>query len=231
MQVCAYEGDTKGGKPHGRGKMRFPSGGEYDGGFMDSYRHGEGTYTHPNGYSYMGNWKKGKREGQGVEQWSSRQKYTGEFLNDFRHGQGTYEAVGGKKYTGSYQKGKAEGLGELRWADGRIYKGSFRNGLYHGYGVHTWPKGANGNIIKYVGKWREGAPCGSSGVYTRSNGSLCLGPVMPPPPQASTAQTIRASGAAQASDSFVFGSLLVTGAILTGIAGILASAAKSAPKK
>lgn len=231
MQECAFEGDTRGGKPHGSGKMRYPSGDEYDGDWMDSYQHGEGTYTHPNGYSYMGNWNKGKNEGQGVEQRPSGSKDTGEFLDDFRHGEGTHQKADGTIYTGSWLKGVFEGLGEVRSVDGRTYTGSFSNNLCHGYGVQTWPKGANGNIIKYVGEWCEGEPCGSDGVYTRCNGSLCLGPIMPSPPQASTAQTVGANGAAQLSKPFPRGLRLFTVPILILIAGILASAAKSAPKK
>ena len=247
MQGCVFEGDTKGGKPQGSGKMRYPSGDECDGGWMDSYQHGEGTHTCPDGYVYMGNWKRGKKEGQGIEQYPSGSKYTGEFLDDLKHGEGTYQAadgriytgswkkgkyeglgelrfVDGSIYTGSWQKGKYEGLGELRWVNGYTYKGSFRNGLRDGYGVQTWPKGAN--ITKYVGEWREGARCGSDGVYTRSDGSLCLGPIMRSPPQASTTQTVRASGVAQPSKPVTFVELLGTGAILLLILGTITSKAR-----
>lgn len=183
---------------------QLPNGSKYTGEFLDDLKHGEGTHQGADGGFYTGSWQKGLFEGLGEVRW----------VDDYGH-----------TYTGSWQKGKAEGYGEACWGDGRTYKGSFRNGLCHGYGVETWPKGAN-IIIKYVGEWREGEPCGSDGVYTRSDGSLFLGPIMPSPPQASTAQTVRASGAEQLSKPFLRELCIVIVPSLIVVAGVLALAPK-----
>ena len=44
-----YEGETKDGWYHGKGKFTFPNGVIYEGEFFKGQFHGEGTLTYPDG--------------------------------------------------------------------------------------------------------------------------------------------------------------------------------------
>ena len=59
-----YEGETKKGLAHGKGKA-FGESDSYEGEFRKGYPHGEGTYTWGNGNKYTGQFSKGKKDGKG----------------------------------------------------------------------------------------------------------------------------------------------------------------------
>lgn len=51
---------------HGKGKMEWPSGSVYIGGYDNGLKHGLGLLRWPDGSYYCGNWEKGRKHGTGV---------------------------------------------------------------------------------------------------------------------------------------------------------------------
>jgi hypothetical protein len=47
--------------------------------WKDGEKHGQGSYTYPDGGKYEGEWKVGKNHGQGTFTFSDGGKYVGEF--------------------------------------------------------------------------------------------------------------------------------------------------------
>ena len=72
-----YEGETKNGKEHGKGKLIWADGNSYDGDFRDGKCHGKGKLIWANGDSYDGEWENDKRHGFAVK--TIKGKRTNEF--------------------------------------------------------------------------------------------------------------------------------------------------------
>ena len=85
-----YEGDTKGGKKHGKGTFTYTNGDKYLGEWKDDKKHGKGTFTYTNGDKYIGEWKDDKKHGQGACTWPNGDAFVGEWKDDERNGQGTF---------------------------------------------------------------------------------------------------------------------------------------------
>ena len=60
-----YKGQTKKGKRHGVGIMKYSSGRQYEGHWENDYRTGEGFEYYSNGNTYRGLFAKGKAHGKG----------------------------------------------------------------------------------------------------------------------------------------------------------------------
>eukprot|EP00756_Hemistasia_phaeocysticola_P023471 Hpha_TRINITY_DN15896_c2_g13::TRINITY_DN15896_c2_g13_i1::g.191952::m.191952 len=125
---------------HGKGRMTYPDGNYYDGGWMDDMKHGEGVdmyfgaelrgtwknnkvwgyarKTFPDGRVVEGTYKNGKLDGHGESTWEDGTSFKGDHKDGKRHGLGTMVVLGddGKeryKYEGQFVKGKQEGSGEF----------------------------------------------------------------------------------------------------------------------
>ncbi|XP_060055877.1 MORN repeat-containing protein 1 isoform X5 [Erinaceus europaeus] len=121
-----YEGEWKGGKKHGHGKLLFKDGSYYEGEFV----HGEIT-------------------GEGCRYWaSSGNTYSGHFVLGEPQGHGMMKYKAGGYYEGELSHGMREGLGCLVDQDGQTYKGWFHNHRRHGRGQMTFQNGD-----KYEGDW------------------------------------------------------------------------------
>ena len=59
-----YEGETKNGKMHGKGIMRYAHGIFYEGEWKDGKRHGKGKMRFTNGEFCKGQWKNNKKHGR-----------------------------------------------------------------------------------------------------------------------------------------------------------------------
>jgi len=94
----SYTGDWAYGKRNGKGKLNIINGDVYDGDFVDSKRHGYGTYTFSKpikGMVYKGEWYESLRE---------RIEYLFR-VDDLRHGNGAAEWPDGTYFQGRWEAG------------------------------------------------------------------------------------------------------------------------------
>uniref|UniRef100_A0A8C8XG06 MORN repeat containing 1 n=1 Tax=Panthera leo TaxID=9689 RepID=A0A8C8XG06_PANLE len=172
-----YEGEWKGGKKHGRGKLLFKDGGYYEGEFTDGEITGEGcriwassgnTYsgqfvlgepqgrgvmTYRAGGCYEGELSHGVREGYGRLVDRDGQAYWGWFHDNQRHGQGHMVFRNGDEYEGDWVRDQRQGHGVLCCADGSTYEGQWHGDVFSGLGRMTLCSGA-----VYHGMWINGHP-------------------------------------------------------------------------
>ncbi|XDA81735.1 hypothetical protein R6Z07F_011666 [Ovis aries] len=172
-----YEGEWRGGKKHGRGKLLFKDGSYYEGDFVDGEITGEGcrhwtltgnTYTgqfvlgEPQGHGimkyqagghYEGELFRGLREGHGCLVDADGQVYWGSFHNNKRHGQGRMVFRNGDEYEGNWVQDQRQGHGMLRLVDGSTYEGQWHSGVFSGQGSMAHCSG-----VIYRGIWINGHP-------------------------------------------------------------------------
>ena len=122
----------------------------YEGGMYNNQRHGHGTLTHSDGYTFQGEFLKGLMNGYG--KWSHPR---GDYLEGFYslgqlNGQGS-RLVKGESYDGDFMNNLPHGYGVSRDAEGNTYEGDFELGVYHGYGTL---KQANGTVTS--GEFHKG---------------------------------------------------------------------------
>ncbi|XP_055984315.1 MORN repeat-containing protein 1 [Sorex fumeus] len=172
-----YEGEWKGGKKHGRGKLLFKDGSYYEGDFEageisgegrrhwaasgNTYSghfvlgepHGRGSITYRAGGWYEGEFRHGMREGLGLLQDSLGQLYRGSFHENRRHGRGHMAFQNGDSYEGDWVRDQQQGHGMLRCADGSVYQGQWYCGVLSGLGSLAHCSG-----LTYHGQWVNGHP-------------------------------------------------------------------------
>ncbi|XP_073937663.1 MORN repeat-containing protein 1 [Castor canadensis] len=172
-----YEGEWKGGKKHGHGKLLFKDGSYYEGEFVDGEitgqgcRHwawsgntycghfvlgepqGHGTMKYKAGGHYEGELSHGLREGQGVLVDVDGQVYQGSFHDNKRHGHGQMRFKNGDKYEGDWIQDQRQGHGVLCCADGSTYEGQWHSDVFSGLGSLTHCSG-----VTYCGMWINGHP-------------------------------------------------------------------------
>eukprot|EP00072_Mus_musculus_P074168 XP_017175931.1 PREDICTED: MORN repeat-containing protein 1 isoform X7 [Mus musculus] len=177
-----YEGEWKGGKKHGHGKLLFKDGSYYEGEFVDGEITGEGcqhwawsgnTYSgqfvlgEPQGHGvmkykaggrYEGELSQGLREGQGFLEDQDGQVYQGSFHDNKRHGRGQMIFKNGDKYEGDWVRDQRQGHGVLCCADGSTYKGQWHSDVFSGLGSLVHCSG-----VTYCGMFINGHPAGESG--------------------------------------------------------------------
>ncbi|XP_030661235.1 MORN repeat-containing protein 1 isoform X4 [Nomascus leucogenys] len=107
-----YEGEWKGGRKHGHGKLLFKDGSYYEGAFVD-----------------------GEIMGEGRRHWAwSGDTFSGQFVLGEPQGYGVMEYKAGGCYEGEVSHGMREGHGFLVDQDGQVYQGSFHDNKRHGHG-------------------------------------------------------------------------------------------------
>ncbi|XP_006885993.1 PREDICTED: MORN repeat-containing protein 1 [Elephantulus edwardii] len=172
-----YEGDWKGGKKHGHGKLLFKDGSYYEGEFVDGEITGEGcrhwalsenTYTgqfllgEPHGHGimqygagghYEGAFSHGIREGHGLLVDQAGQVYQGSFHNHKKHGHGQMIFKNGDQYEGNWVLDQRQGHGVLCCADGSTYEGQWHSDVFSGQGRMAHCSG-----VVYDGMWISGHP-------------------------------------------------------------------------
>lgn len=169
-----YEGETKRGIgrmaiaiAHGNGKMTWPNGDKYEGGFENGAPHGGGVYrSYANGETFTGNFAHGKRNGQGLLEWDdSLASLHAEWEDDRIDGPVLISTFSGF-YTGEWRgKGEPHGEGkDIDRHDENVYEGQYQRGLRHGKGKAVWSDGS-----EYIGEWRGGKQHGK-GTYTSADG-------------------------------------------------------------
>ena len=139
-----YEGDYKGGKPHGRG-----------------------VFVGDDGSRYVGEWREGKGHGQGTLTKANGDRYEGSFKADMPHGWGEAVAADGTRYTGEWSEGEHQGQGVVMDTDGGRYEGSLKAGKPHGRGVFTHPLEG-----RYDGEFRDGVRHGRAVFHPADGGGF-----------------------------------------------------------
>ncbi len=119
IKTHRYEGETAGGKRHGKGVMDYASGSRYEGNWVDDRAHGKGIYTLRNETRYQGEFSAGKMRGRGVKTWPSGARYEGAFVNGDRQGFGVFIGANNQRCEGTWQHDKMTGSGESWDADAK----------------------------------------------------------------------------------------------------------------
>ncbi len=142
-----YEGETKGGVPHGVGTL-YEWGAElYRGEFRDGAFHGEGTYYGlGGGVRYEGEFVDGTMQGRGkLYRADGSLWYDAEFADGAVHGAGTVYFPIGHRLEVTFLNGNPHGQGVYYYGDGTVrFRGSYRDGLRNGRGTSYY---ANGNVM------------------------------------------------------------------------------------
>jgi hypothetical protein len=160
-----FEGEWNHGKTKS-GKMTFPDGVTYEGGFKNDLRHGKGVVTLADKtVHYSGMWKDDVQHGFGIMIFDES-KYIGHFENGEIKGEGKFifdvatfigtwenSATGygsiyytnGDFYFGKWVDYKKEGDGYMVYADSSIYNGDWVDDKQHGIGFFL-----NGNKELFI---------------------------------------------------------------------------------
>jgi len=105
-----YEGQRNAdGKPHGYGKVTFPTGDVYQGNWENGWRSGHGRSTFASGDIYEGNWENSKFSGHGKFAYASGAIYEGNWENGKRNGQGKHTSASGVVQDGEWKDGNFKG--------------------------------------------------------------------------------------------------------------------------
>ncbi|XP_043341674.1 MORN repeat-containing protein 1 isoform X3 [Cervus canadensis] len=133
-----YEGEWRGGKKHGRGKLLFKDGSYYEGDFVDGEitgegcRHwaltGHGCLVDADGQVYLGSFHDNKRHGRGRMIFRNGDEYEGNWVRDQRQGHGMLRLVDGSTYEGQWHSDVFSGQGSMAHCSGVIYRGMWING-------------------------------------------------------------------------------------------------------
>jgi len=99
-----FDGQVRGGKANGLGKMWFPNGDRYDGTFADGLFGGSGTYWYASGARYDGGFANGLRGGSGTTVWPNGSRYSGGYVNNKPNGFGTVTTSNGTN-SGAWRDG------------------------------------------------------------------------------------------------------------------------------
>lgn len=143
-----YEGQVKDGTcRHGWGLLKYHSGNEYQGEWMDGAFHGQGRKRFANGDQFEGEWRQGKRNGPGKYWFANGHCYEGGYANDHCEGYGTFSTIDGDNYSGEWAAGRKHGKGVETLRCGRKFEGSWVHGRKHGEGTLTTQ---TGDVVKGV---------------------------------------------------------------------------------
>ena len=194
-----YVGETREGRPHGRGRMVWPDLTWYAGQWARGLPHGEGERVAADGACCEGQWRAGKLEGRGVKHEADGSVHEGQWAAGVPHGEGTLTLPNGSERSGVWVHGSLEGERgcyelERSWdgcewrslyrgrfvggqrcgagyerTDGGEYDGAWLDGRRHGVGRF---RARNGWV--YRGGWREGVRHGK-GVLTSPMGHRFIG--------------------------------------------------------
>ena len=162
-----YEGETRNGTIHGRGRAVY--GDWYEGEFANGAREGQGVFHFSDGSIYDGEWHKDKRHGKGIRVYASRARYEGDWYEDVISGNGRYYYENNDFYEGEFWEGLRDGNGVFHYSNGDIHSGEYHKGKIHGKGIYRWSNGS-----KYIGEYENGKRHGR-GIMCYSNGDQYKG--------------------------------------------------------
>ncbi|XP_030618292.1 ALS2 C-terminal-like protein isoform X8 [Delphinapterus leucas] len=142
---ATYEGEWYGGRPHGKGTLKWPDGRNHVGDFCQGLEHGFGIRLVPQASEdkfdcYKCHWREGSMCGYGICEYSTSEVYKGYFQEGLRHGFGVLESTPQTpqpcRYTGHWERGQRSGYGVQDDGDrGERYIGMWQADQRHGPGV------------------------------------------------------------------------------------------------
>lgn len=148
-------------------RQEFASGDVYEGEFVGSERHGQGTYTSRKGWVAVGQFAHDNIADGKVTFTESGSTYEGHFENGGLHGKGKatyYVKENGKyvydgTYEGDWVKAKREGKGKRVYYDGSVYEGDWVDDKRNGYGrvehyTDKWQTKHFSDLV-YEGQWKD----------------------------------------------------------------------------
>ncbi|CAK7318175.1 MORN repeat-containing protein 1 [Vulpes lagopus] len=148
-----YEGEWKGGKKHGWGKLLFKDGSYYEGEFVDGEITGEGCRLWASsGNTYSGQFVLGEPQGHGIMKYKAGGHYEGELSHGAREGHGHLVDPDGQAYWGSFHDNKRHGQGHMVFQNGDKYEGNWVQDRRQGHGVLCR---ADGSTYEVPGTWQD----------------------------------------------------------------------------
>ena len=147
---------------------------EYDGGYAEGLKNGNGRCVYPNGDIFKGNYIKGKRSGAGLMWWADGRFYKGVFVDDQIKGKGIFKVASGPQSAiidGLFDNGIiVPGPSKVQYPNGDIYEGRVNmQGQRDGSGRHFYK---NGDL--YEGNWLRNKRSGK-GKLTFADGGVFTG--------------------------------------------------------
>ena len=139
--VSHYTGEFRENQRNGMGRYVWSDGSEFNGNWnCDQMTHG--TFSWPDGSTYMGGFKDSKRSGPGILRASDGFVYDGMWDNNAMEGRGLAIYPSGQRYEGLFSKGRREGRGTIFFTNGAVYEGRFRDDAVDGQGTMKMTKTA-----------------------------------------------------------------------------------------
>ncbi len=124
----AATGCLSGNCRNGVGIFVGPAHDRYEGEFVDSDRHGQGTQYYANGkVEYRGSFRDNLRSGTGAYYYPNGDRYVGQFSANVPNGKGTYYFTDGDKFIGQFRNGQRNGSGTLYHPDGSSETAIYQN--------------------------------------------------------------------------------------------------------
>ncbi|XP_077007659.1 MORN repeat-containing protein 1 isoform X2 [Tamandua tetradactyla] len=155
-----YEGEWKGGKKHGHGKLLFKDGSYYEGEFVDGEIQGQGCrYWASSGNTYSGQFVLGEPQGLGTMQYKAGGHYEGAFSHGAREGHGLLVEQDGQMYRGAFHSNRKHGHGQMLYQNGDIYEGDWVLDQRQGHGVLRCADGST-----YEGQWYRDVQSGQGSL-------------------------------------------------------------------
>jgi len=190
---CSYTGMFKNGTWHGLGELIWSGdflGHRYVGNFVNGRRHGQGTYTFPNGANQVGTFENDVYQEPQIDEEDEEDE------GDGGDGEDCLVYNDGSRYEGGVKDGEPEGFGTMTFAngdsvygifvcglmndetahydfaDGGTYDGPMVDGKFCGHGERTF----GGDFVghSYTGNFENGYFNGE-GIYSFPDGSQNVG--------------------------------------------------------
>mmetsp|Transcript_70280 Transcript_70280/g.195601 ORF Transcript_70280/g.195601 Transcript_70280/m.195601 type:complete len:390 (-) Transcript_70280:202-1371(-) len=146
-----YEGPWLGSLKHGQGTLVLADGTRYTGQFQHDQKSGYGTYSYPSGSTYSGQWADDLQNGHGAENWADGSTFEGQFASGEKHGWGRFSWGNGCLYEGEFERNDMHGEGSYAWSDGRMYSGQWAHNFMGPTGSMQWTDGR-----VYDGEFHDG---------------------------------------------------------------------------
>lgn len=166
-QISYFEGEYRGGKKNGNGKIIFGNGSYFEGEFFDDNIQGYGKFVSLNQnfttkkYQYNlsdGDSKqkqciqlhKASKNSKELSKKGKNVIYEGQWFNNMLNGFGKTLFGEDQLYIGNYKDNKKEGLGLFKWNQEKLWVGFWKKGRRKGKGILI----KNGK--EKMGVWQEG---------------------------------------------------------------------------